>query len=58
MMGDLFEYVSVVPLAKFADMDGPSPVERALGKEQAASFHAQRSGLYYVCSSPRDLSDG
>jgi hypothetical protein len=51
MMGDLFEYVSVAPLAKFADMDGASPVERALGKEQAASL--MRKGAGYITSARR-----
>lgn len=48
MMGNLFQYVSVVPLAKFADMDGASPVERALGKEQAAAF--MRKGAAHISS--------
>src|SRR3989442_559592 len=38
VMGNLYEYVSVFPIAHFADMDGPSPVERALGKEEAANL--------------------
>ena len=48
MMGNLFEYVSVVPLSKFADMDGASPVERALGKDQAAAF--MRKGAAHLLS--------
>jgi hypothetical protein len=48
VMGDLFEYVSVVPLAKFAVMDGPTPVERALGKDQAATL--MRKGRGYITS--------
>src|SRR5437763_16085616 len=35
IMGNVLEYVSVAPLAHFADMDGPSPIERALGKADA-----------------------
>src|ERR1700693_1089983 len=30
VLGDLFEYVAVAPLAHFVNMDGPSPLERAL----------------------------
>jgi hypothetical protein len=48
VMGNLFEYISVVPLNHFADMDGASPVERALGKEEAAAF--MRKGAMYVTS--------
>jgi hypothetical protein len=48
MMGDLFEYISVSPLAHFADMDGASPVERALGKDGAAVF--MKKGAPYVVS--------
>jgi hypothetical protein len=51
MMGDLFEYLSVVPLPNFAAMDGPSPVERALGKDQAASL--MRKGAGYITSAHR-----
>lgn len=36
VLGDLLGYVSVTPLSKFADMDGTSPVVRALGQEEAA----------------------
>lgn len=45
VMGDLFEYISVTPLSHFADMDGASPVERALGKEGAAAL-LRRGGTY------------
>src|SRR5258708_12923974 len=31
MLGDLEEYVSIAPLGKFAEMDGPSPLVKALG---------------------------
>src|SRR6476646_6653714 len=51
MMGDLFEYISITPLAKFADMDGTPPVERALGKDQAAAF--MRKGSAYITSAHR-----
>jgi hypothetical protein len=59
MMGDLFEYISITPLAKFADMDGASPVERALGKDPAAAF--MRKGAAYITSAHRivtsDMND-
>ena len=59
VMGNLLEYVSVSPLAHFADMDGPSPIERALGKEDAAGL--MRKGSTYVTSvrrlASRALSD-
>ncbi len=51
VMGDLFEYISVSPLAHFADMDGASPVERALGKEAADSL--MRKGAAYLLSARR-----
>jgi len=31
ILGDLMEYTSIVPLGKFAEMDGPLPTEKALG---------------------------
>jgi hypothetical protein len=54
MMGNLFEYVSVSPLAHFADLDGPNPVERALGKEEAVNL--MRKGAAYITSSHRIAS--
>src|SRR6478672_6820008 len=48
MMGDVFEYISVSPLAHFADMDGASPGERALGKDGAAAL--MRKGAGYIVS--------
>jgi hypothetical protein len=51
MMGNLFEYISVSPIAHFADMDGPSPIERALGKEGAEKL--MRKGSLYVTSAHR-----
>lgn len=48
VMGNLLEYVSVSPLTHFANMDGPSPIERALGKEDAAGL--MRKGSAYVTS--------
>ena len=47
LFGDLAEYTSIAPLSKFADMDGPSPLEKALG--QAASQRLlKRMGGYLV----------
>ncbi len=46
IMGDLFEYISLAPITKFADLDGATPVERALGKESAAALLAQGRGVY------------
>ena len=54
VMGNLLEYVSVYPLAHFADMDGPTPIERALGKEDAAGL--MRKGSAYVTSVQRVAS--
>jgi hypothetical protein len=54
VMGDLFEYVTVTPLAKFADMDGPSPLERAVGKDEAATV--LRKGGMYITSVRRIAS--
>jgi len=54
VMGNLFEYVSVSPLTHFANMDGPSPIERALGKEDAAGL--LRKGAAYVTSVHRVAS--
>jgi hypothetical protein len=51
VMGDLFEYVTIYPVARFADLDGPSPMERALGKEGAASLI--QKGMPYLTSAHR-----
>jgi hypothetical protein len=32
VFGDVMEYTSITPLAKYADMDGPSPIVKALGE--------------------------
>jgi hypothetical protein len=53
-MGNLFEYVTVSPLAHFADLDGPNPFERALGKEEAANL--MRKGAAYITSAHRIAS--
>jgi hypothetical protein len=54
VMGDPFEYVSVAPLVRFADMDGLSPIERALGKEDAVALMLK--GSTYVTSVHRIAS--
>ncbi|MFL6448277.1 MAG: hypothetical protein ACJ746_11390 [Bryobacteraceae bacterium] len=54
VMGNLLEYISVAPLAHFADMDGPSPVERALGKADAEGLI--RKGVACTTSAHREAS--
>jgi hypothetical protein len=54
IMGNLLEYVAVAPLAHFADLDGPSPIERAFGKDEAAVF--MRKGAAYVTAVQRMAS--
>jgi len=44
VMGDLLEYVTIYPIANFADLDGPSPAERTLGKDGLASSMAKIAG--------------
>jgi hypothetical protein len=44
VMGDLLEYVTIYPIANFADLDGPSPAERSLGKDGLASSMAKIAG--------------
>jgi len=39
--GNLYEYVSVSPIDKFADFDGTLPLDRALGKDGAATMLAK-----------------
>jgi hypothetical protein len=46
VLGDMNEYVTVTPLPKFAAMDGPTPVARAIGEEQAAKLqHRNRTTI-------------
>lgn len=54
IMGDLFEYISIYPIAHFADLDGPTPVEHALGKEEADKL--MRKGRSYIVSAHRMTS--
>jgi len=44
LMGDLLEFVSIYPVASFAELDGSSPAERSLGKEGLASLTARIAG--------------
>lgn len=44
VMGDMLEYVSVYPVASFADLDGPPVAERSLGKDGYASLRAKLLG--------------
>ena len=46
VVGNLNEYVSIVPLKKLADLSGDSPVDRAVGPEAAAALRHKRAGLY------------
>lgn len=48
LLGDLDEYISISPLAKFADMDGPSVLVRGLG--EAGSQQLLRRIRRYVNS--------
>jgi hypothetical protein len=38
VFGDVNEYVSIVPITKFAEMDGTGPIERVLGAEGFAKM--------------------
>ncbi|HEV2688822.1 MAG TPA: hypothetical protein VGV35_09715 [Bryobacteraceae bacterium] len=46
--GDVMEYVSIMPIAKFADLDGPSALAKALGGEAAAQKMLKRMAPYIV----------
>jgi hypothetical protein len=41
--GDAFEYVIVAPIDNFAQYDGPSPLEKGLGKDGFAAWQAKAS---------------
>src|SRR5260370_4102446 len=51
ILGDLEEYVSIAPLGKLADMDGPSPLVKALG--DAGSQRILRKIGGYIMSAHR-----
>lgn len=43
--GDAFEYVLVAPIGAFAEYDGPSPIEKALGAQGFAGWQAKAGSL-------------
>ena len=43
--GDAFEYVFVSPVAKLADFDGPSPLEKGLGPQGLPAWQTKASSL-------------
>jgi hypothetical protein len=43
--GDAFEYIIVAPVEKFAQFDGPGPIEKSLGAEGFASWQAKAGTL-------------
>jgi hypothetical protein len=45
VFGNVNEFISVTPLAKFAEMDGDGPLERALGVEGAAKLRRRIAGF-------------
>jgi hypothetical protein len=47
LFGDLTEYTAVAPLSKFAEMDGPTPIVKALGDAGAQKL-LKRMGAYMV----------
>src|SRR5260370_34313205 len=51
MLGDLEEYVSIAPLGNLAEMDGPSPLVKALG--DAGSQRILRKIGGYIMSAHR-----
>lgn len=59
--GDAFEFVTVTPFDKFADFDGPSPIEKALGSQGFADWSAKAGSLVkgvhrYIVRTRPDLS--
>jgi hypothetical protein len=48
VLGDAAEYVSILPIVKFADFDGPSALAKALGGEPAAQRMLKRLGAYTI----------
>ena len=43
--GDPFEYVFVTPVAKLADFDGPSPLEKGLGPQGLSAWQTKAGSL-------------
>ncbi len=59
--GDAFEFVIVAPFDKFAEFDGPSPLEKALGSQGFADWSAKAGSLVksvhrYIIRTRPDLS--
>ncbi|MCA1607104.1 MAG: hypothetical protein LC775_16915 [Acidobacteria bacterium] len=59
--GDAFEFVLVAPFDKFADFDGASPLEKALGSQGFAEWSAKAGSLVkgvhrYIIRTRPDLS--
>jgi hypothetical protein len=59
--GDAFEFVLVAPFDKFAEFDGPSPIEKALGSQGFADWTAKASSFVksvhrYIIRTRPDLS--
>ena len=58
--GDLTEYTSVLPITKFAEMDGPNPLAKVLGEEGLANLvrgirGCTTSQLRYFSQAQNDL---
>jgi hypothetical protein len=43
--GEAFTYYFVSPIEKFADFDGPSPIEKALGADAMGAFYTKAGSL-------------
>ena len=59
--GDAFEYILVSPVAKFADYDGPSPLEKGLGPQGMPAWQTKAGSLVnsvhrYIVQTRPDLS--
>ena len=49
ILGDLTEYTTIAPQSKFAEMDGPSVIERAMGEAASQKF-LRRIGGYLTAA--------
>ena len=59
--GDAFEYIIVAPVGAFAEYDGPSPIEKALGAQGFADWLAKAGSMVtsvrrYIIRTRPDLS--
>lgn len=54
VLGNLAEYVAITPMGKFAEFDGPGPLERGIGKLQSEAL--RRKGSAFMVSMQRLLS--